>query len=120
MAKHAFCHVEWATTDLDKAKAFYEGLFGWSFSPWGNEYLMFKTPNSELGGGLMLMKEFQPGMSPCVYIHVDSIEPYLEKAAALGGGVCMGKTEIPQMGWFAILFDSDKNQVGLFEPSPKK
>jgi uncharacterized protein len=117
--KGSFCHIEWQVTDLDKAKAFYGGLFGWSFEAFGDDYAMFKTPNKELGGGLMKMKEVKPGQSPMIYIDVESIEPYLTKAVKVGGSVMIGKTEIPNMGWFAILLDPDQNGVGIFESAPK-
>lgn len=55
-----------------------------------------------------------PGASPVVYVEVEEIEPYLEKAKELGGGVAVPKTEIPTLGWFAHLKDPDGNLVGLF------
>jgi len=119
MSKHSICHIEWAVTDLERSKKFFGGLFEWTFEAFGNDYAMFKTPNDELGGGLMVEKEVHAGQSPCVYILVDKIEPYLDKAATLGGGVCVPKTEIPGMGWFAILSDPDKNGVGIFEAAKR-
>ncbi len=115
----SFCHIEWQVTDLAKAKAFYGGLFGWGFEAFGDDYLMFKTPNTELGGGLMKSKKVSAGQSPCAYVLVETIEPYLAKVSTLGGKVCMGKTEIPGMGWFAVLGDPDNNAVGIFENAPK-
>jgi len=80
---------------------------------------MMRTPNKEVGGGLMKEKEVHAGQSPCVYVEVETIEPYLVKVATVGGTVGMGKTEIPGMGWFAILLDSDKNAVGIYESAKK-
>lgn len=119
MAKNIVCHVEWAVSSLDKAKAFYGGLFAWTFEGMGEEYLMFNTGSEELGGGLMLSKEVKPGQSPIIYIHVDSIETKLPEAEKLGGKVCVPKTEIPNMGWFAVLADLDGNPVGIFESAKK-
>lgn len=116
---HSFCHVEWSVSNGDKAKAFYGGLFDWKFEPFGDDYQMFMTPSEFVGGGLMQEKDFKPAQSPCVYVEVNQIEPYLEKTKTLGGDVCMGKTEIPGMGWFAILQDHDKNAVGIFEAAKK-
>jgi len=120
MAKNGFCHVEWSVTDLARAKAFYGGMFEWTFEAFGEGYLMFTTPNKELGGGLMSGQEIPKGGSPCVYIEVDSIEAYCAKVGDFGGGVFMGKTEIPGMGWFAILTDPDGNCVGIFESARKE
>lgn len=113
MAKHAFCHIEWSSTDLERSKTFYGGLFAWKFEPWGEDYLTFTAPEGP-GGGIMKVKEVSPGASPSVYVEVDEIEPYLNKAKELGGGVAVPKTEIPKVGWFAHLKDPDGNIVGLF------
>jgi predicted enzyme related to lactoylglutathione lyase len=115
MSKHAFCHVEWAVTDLERAKKFYGGMFNWKFEGWGDSYLMFSTPSDELGGGFMKEAEVKAGSSPTAYVLVDDVESYLEKATSLGGKVCMPKTEIPEMGWFGIVQDPDGNTVGLYQ-----
>ena len=44
----------------------------------------------------MKVDEVRPGESPRVYVEVEEIEPYLEKAKQLGGGVAVPKTEIPR------------------------
>ena len=51
--KHGgICHIELATNDLEKTKAFYEELFGWTVSvvPGFENYAMFSTPEG-VGGG---------------------------------------------------------------------
>lgn len=114
MAKHSICHVEWTSTDLERTKAFFSGLFEWKWKAWGTEYLIFSPPEG-VGGGIMKVEEVKPGESPSVYIDVEEIEPYLEKVKDLGGGVAVPKTEIPGAGWFAHLTDPDGNIVGLFK-----
>jgi len=114
MAKHSICHIEWNCTDLARAQKFFGGLFEWKFEKWGEDYLMFKPPQGP-GGGLMRCDKFKPGESPSIYVHVDEIEPYLGKAKELGGGVAVPKSEIPGIGWFALLTDPDGNIVGLFQ-----
>jgi len=118
MAKHTINHVQWSVTDMERAKAFYGGLFGWSFETWGDNYTTFKPPEG-LEGGLMKVDQVKPGQSPYIYIEVEELEPYLERARELGGGVDVPKTEIPQIGWFAHLTDPDGNIVGLFQGLPK-
>jgi predicted enzyme related to lactoylglutathione lyase len=113
MAKHTFCHVEWSSTDLERTKNFLNGLFEWKFEPFGDNYLMFSTPEGP-GGGIMKSDEVRPTTTPTVYVEVEEIEPYLEKAKNLGGGVAVPKTEIPTVGWFAHIKDPDGNVVGVF------
>lgn len=119
MGKNFICHIEWSTTDLAKTSTFLEQLFGWAFTPFGDSYLVFKTPEGGPGGGLNLVsaEEHKPGGSPTAYIWVDEIEPYLPKAEALGGTVTVPKTEISTVGWFAHITDSVGNTFGLFQTS---
>ncbi len=114
MTRHAFCHIEWSSTDLERTKGFFSGLFGWKFQPLGGDYLTFDPPEGP-GGGIMKVDEVHPGESPSVYIEVGEIEPYLQRARELGGSVAVPKTEIPNVGWFAHLKDPDGNIVGLFQ-----
>ncbi|MBM3329428.1 MAG: VOC family protein [Calditrichaeota bacterium] len=116
MAQHAFCHVEWHVSDLERAKGFYSRLFGWSFEAYGDDYLMFQTPSRELGGGLFRTSDpVKSGASPLVYINVDDIEGYLNRAVQFGGAVQMPKMPIGEMGWMAILTDPDGNAIGLYK-----
>ena len=119
MAKHAICHIEWSSTDLERTKTFLSGLFDWKFESFGEDYLMFKPPEG-VAGGLMKTDRVKPGESPSVYVDVEEIEPYLERAKELGGGVAVPKTEIPTIGWYAHLTDPDGNIVGLFQGSKQE
>lgn len=114
MAKHAICHIEWCSTDLERTKSFLSGLFGWKFEPFGDEYILFEPPEGP-GGGIAKVDEVHPGESPSVYVGVDEIEPYLERAKKLGGGVGVPKKEIPNVGWWALISDPDGNPIGLFQ-----
>ena len=119
MAKHAVCHFEWSSTDLERTKQFLSGLFDWKFEPWGDEYLMFTPPDGP-GGGIMKVDSVTPGKSPYIYIEVEEIEPYLDKVKRLGGDIEKPKQEIPNIGWYAHVLDPDGNIVGLFQELPKE
>lgn len=114
MAKNTICHVEWNSTDFEKTKKFYGGLFGWKFQPFGEEYLLFQADGG-IGGGFNKSKKFKSSTMPLVYVEVDKIEPYLEKAKKLGGKVAHPKAEIPSIGFHAQVNDLDGNVVGLFQ-----
>ena len=119
MAKHSLCHFEWSSTDLERTKNFFNGLFGWEFQSWDEEYLLFNPPEGP-GGGIFKVDKVEPGKSPYIYIEVDEIEPYLEKVKNLGGGVEVPKTEIQKTGWYAHVLDPDGNIIGLFQGLPKE
>jgi predicted enzyme related to lactoylglutathione lyase len=118
MVKHTVCHFEWASTDLEKTTTFLSGLFGWEFKRWGNDYLIFNPPEGP-GGGIMRAEKVIPGRSPFIYIEVDEIEPYLEKARELGGGIDTPKKDIPGVGWYAHITDHDGNIIGIFKELKK-
>lgn len=118
MAKNAFCHIEWSTTDLERTKNLLSNLFGWAFKPWGKEYMVFSTPEG-VGGGIMKVEKVEPGASPSVYVDVDSIERYLEKAKELGAEIAVPKTPIPGVGWYAHIKDLDGNIYGIVQGEEK-
>jgi predicted enzyme related to lactoylglutathione lyase len=118
MGKNAICHIEWRTTDLDKTKAFLSGMFDWKFKDWGEGYSIFKPPEG-VGGGIEKVDELCDCGSKNIIVMVDEIEPYLEKATKLGGLVKLGKTDIPGVGWHALVADPVGVTVGLYESLKK-
>jgi len=115
MPEHAIVHADWQSTDLDRTKAFYGELFGWSFEPFGESYMLFSTPDGGPNGGFAKVDRVEPSESPTVYVEVTDVDRYIEAAQQAGGGVTVEKTEIPTMGWFAKLTDPDGNVVGVFQ-----
>ena len=114
MSKNAVCHIEWSCTDLERAKAFLAGLFGWQFEPFGPDYLLISAPAGP-GGALQKVDKVEAGASPLVYVEVDHIEDYLGRVEELGGVVATARTEIPTVGWYALIKDPDGNMMGLYE-----
>lgn len=113
---NSICHIEIMTTDLDRAKRFYSELFGWKISAWKGslDYLLFET-GKEPGGGFQRVDKVNPGDGILLYIQVEEIEKYLNKAKELGGKVLKDNTEIPNVGWFGLFSDPDGNVVGVFK-----
>lgn len=108
-------HIDIPVGDLDRAREFYSGLFGWQIAePPGFEgYPMWQAPNKISGGGLAPRSE---GFTqPRSYVEVDSIEDTLAKVSAGGGTVVMEKQPISDTSWWAIFTDPDGNEVGLYE-----
>lgn len=115
MHRHAICHIEWSSTDLERTRRFLSGLFHWKFDSWGDNYILFK-PLTGVGGGIQKTKCVVPGESPLVYVEVEAVQPYLDRAVQLGGRVAVGETEIPHTGRYAHIADPDGNLIGLFKP----
>ena len=102
---------------MERAKAFYTGLFGWEFSapPGFPDYWAFLTgdPEGDAGGGLMARQA--PGQGIVNYIGVESVAETVAQAEKLGAKVLMPKSPVPGMGWFAQLLDPEGNCFALWE-----
>jgi predicted enzyme related to lactoylglutathione lyase len=49
------------------------------------------------------------------YISVDSVDKFAAKIEKLGGKICVPKTAVPQMGYFAVCQDTENNGFGIWE-----
>jgi predicted enzyme related to lactoylglutathione lyase len=114
-----FVHVELNTTDVAKAKGFYSQLFAWKMEDMpmeGGETYTIINVDEGTGGGLM--KHPMPG-APSIwlaYVLVDDIDATTKKVKALGGTVKKEKSEVPGMGWLAIIVDPTGATLGLWKP----
>ena len=120
-------HFEIPTDDLDRAKTFYEKVFGWELStmamPGGGDYTgatttpvdetMTPTEPGAINGALVRRDE--GNSAPVVTIDVDDIDAALEQITAAGGSTVTTRTAIPGMGAFAYFKDSEGNVTGLWE-----
>jgi uncharacterized protein len=113
-----FCHVELATTDVDKAKGFYGKLFGWNLEdvPMGEAgtYTMIK-PGEGTGGGIMRQLMPDAPSAWLAYVLVDDIHAATEKARSLGAKVMKDVTEVMGAGWLSIIVDPTGAVLGLWQ-----
>jgi len=113
-----FVHLELCTSDTAAAKAFYSGLFGWSFTDNDMGQMIYSTfkPDSGPGGGLFSM----PGMPTfwLAYVGVEDINASTDKAKSLGATIHKSPMEIPNIGWMTILADPTGATIALFQPAP--
>ena len=68
-------YIEFASTDLDRTKAFYSGVFGWKFTDYGPDYTCFA--DGRLTGGFTTATPLTHGGAVVVMYSVD-----LESTAA--------------------------------------
>ncbi len=114
-------HFEIPADDVERARKFYGELFGWKIEPMTGPspmpYWMVATGRQEgmmgVDGGLM--KREMPGQFITIYIDVPSVDDYVDKVKKLGGQVVVPKTAIPDMGYFAVCVDPEKNGFGIWE-----
>jgi hypothetical protein len=118
MATGEIAHVEFPADDVERAKRFYTAVAGWEF---GDDsaypgYFMFRT-GPESGGGLGKRGE-SVGSVIRAYITVDNLESAVTAAEQNGGQVMTGISDVPGMGRYAALLDSEGNEIGLWENVP--
>lgn len=114
MATNTVCHVEWDVTDIERARAFYEGLFDWKFESFGPDMVVFGTGTQHVGG-LQKRAQVRASASPSVWIEVENVERYLERAQELGGSTIEPKHEVHHVGWSAQIADPEGNRIGLVQ-----
>ena len=104
--------------DHERAQKFYRELFGWQVTadPAMGGYGLVDTGAGEhaIGGGIAPADESgQAGVK--IYMRVDDLDAYLDRAEQLGGQRLVPPTDLPgDYGRFAIFTDPDGNQVGLW------
>lgn len=120
MGGQPIVHVEFPATDPKAASAFYADVFGWQIRtpPGFDDYPMFQAEGGP--GGAFVRVGTGPGVlqytagEPLVYLASQDIDADLQRIQAHGGQVVLPKTEIPQVGWWAVFRDPTGNKVGLF------
>ena len=123
---HTVVHFEIPADDPERATKFYRELFGWDIEKFsaegGPEYWLVRTVPVDaegrptrpgVNGGLM--RRMAPGQTPVNYIAVEGVDDFVQKAERLGATVCMPRTPVPGMGWFAQLRDTEGNVFAVWE-----
>ena len=121
---NAIMHFEIPADDVERAKRFYERVFGWKIEqypmPPGQEYwgVTAKDSNDQgINGGLM--KRQMAGQPFTNYVTVDSIDVMIPVVQSNGGRVALPKQEIGGgMGWIAAFIDPEDNLIGLHQVGP--
>jgi predicted enzyme related to lactoylglutathione lyase len=117
-----FVHVELTTPDPDKAKSFYQSLFGWTFDDFefvpGLTYTMIGVGEGT-GGGLMKSPGPDVPTAWLPYVDVDDVHATTAKATSNGAKLCHDVTEVPGKGWFSIIADPTGAVIGLWQAKTK-
>jgi predicted enzyme related to lactoylglutathione lyase len=85
-------HFDITADDPDRAVAFYEKVFGWKITHWGD-------------GGPMEYWLITTGLN-------DAMAAIRES----GGEIIQERAPIPGVGWFAAFTDTEGNRFGLMQP----
>jgi predicted enzyme related to lactoylglutathione lyase len=107
--------------DLKRAQSFYKKLFGWKITPFPamKDYLHIDTGGADASPDGAVMSRKHPGHTTTNYILVPSVDKFSAKIKKLGGEICMPKTAVEGMGYFAICNDTENNSFAIWEMNPK-
>jgi hypothetical protein len=94
---------EVSSSDHERAQKFYAELFGWQVAA-----------DPAIGGGIGPVEDGDAG-GVRIYVKVDDLDAYLQRAERLGGTRLVPPTDLPTgYGRFAMFADPDGNTVGLW------
>lgn len=123
-------HFEMPCDDRDRVSDFYARAFGWKMEKLGedmgnyvmaataetDENRMLKTPGT-INGGFYPKTPDMPAQYPSIVIAVDDIRASMGKVRDSGGEVLGEPMEIPGIGQYVSFYDTERNRVGMLQPS---
>lgn len=108
--------------DIDRARVFYEAVFGWEFEPWGPPgfYLIHTGDEASPGIQGLMHKRQVPrtgtglnGVEPS--FAVDDVDAVAARVTAHGGTIVMPRVVIPTVGALIRFLDTEGNDIGAMQ-----
>ena len=91
---HTIDYIELYATDMEAAKLFFGGAFGWEFNDYGPDYAGIKSGPESEQGGLARVDEVAAGGS-LVVLYSDDLSATLAAVEAAGGKIVTDILEFP-------------------------
>jgi predicted enzyme related to lactoylglutathione lyase len=122
MMQNVISWVEIPVLDMDRAKQFYETVFGFDIEVHQfNELLMgwFPFADGKPGASGSLVQHSQwyvpsESMGPLVYFSCEDLQQELDRVESAGGRVIQPKTQINEaIGFMGVFRDSEGNRIAL-------
>ena len=121
-------HFEMPYEKKERLVQFYSQVFGWDMNYLGKEmgeYVVASTTETDenrmplragtIGGGFFPKGPDMP-TSPSVVIAVEDINAAIKRITDAGGEILGHPVEIPGIGQYVAIIDSEGNRVGILEP----
>ncbi len=128
-------HFEMPAEDMGRMRKFYETVFNWQTKQLGpemGEYVLVETTETDenrmikspgaINGGFYKKMEDPASNHLSVVIAVEDINEAIKKVKDAGGKVLGGQKgdgepdEIPGVGLFSSIIDTEGNRVGMLQP----
>ena len=106
-------------SDLDRAKSFYEAVFGYEMNINEMEdikmaWFPMHRDAPAAAGALVHGKTYVPSHNgTMIYLHVDNIEGTLKRVEQHGGKTVTPKIDIGENGFFGHFEDTEGNRIGV-------
>ena len=114
-----FRHLALNADDVQRAKAFYESVFGWTFEPWGPpDYYQVKNAGGGLIGALQGRRELKPGAKMLGFeatMGVEDLAVTIAAVEAAGGKAVTAPIYIEGVGRLVYFEDPEGNLVGVMQ-----
>ena len=117
-------HFEIPVTDMDRAVAFYEDVFGYALTREtvdGYDMAFFPRAADRPGASGALAKGdvYRPSHNgPVIYFDVADIDAVIARATGRGARVLYPKKDIGEAGFVAEIEDSEGNRIALSQVKP--
>jgi uncharacterized protein len=103
--------------DVERARKFYESVFGWTFEDWGPPGF-YIIHGAGLNAALQGRHEPLAGTHPRSFeitVAVDDLDATIARIKAAGGRVVMDKSHIETVGTLIHFTDTEGNRVGAMK-----
>jgi uncharacterized protein len=113
----SFVHLELNTDDTDRAKEFYQQLFGWKYQDWpmgDSMYYGLVTPEPP-GGGIQTNPMPHAPSQWVPYVSVEDIHDTVARARSAGAEIVVDFMKVGESGELAILRDPSGATLGLWK-----
>ncbi len=114
-----FRHFAINADHVSRAKAFYEGVFGWTFDPWGPPgFYQIKNAGDGVLGALQERRELAPGVRMAGFeatMGVEDLKATIAAVEAGGGRILMQPFRIEGVGELIWFEDTEGNLVGAMQ-----
>lgn len=108
--------------DVPRAKAFYEAVFGWTFTPWGPPgFYQTRDAGEGVLGALQGRRQLLEGPKLRAFENTMGVEDVKATVAAVeanGGKVVMPPFHIQTVGTLVFFEDTEGNVVGAMQYDP--
>ena len=124
-------HFEMPYDNRERMAKFYESSFGWQTKMLGEDmghYVLATTTETDengpkkpgaINGGFFPKRPDWPAQYPSIVIAVDDIKESIKKVTGAGGKVLGEPMEIPSVGQYVSILDTEGNRVSMLKPLPQ-